>query len=35
MISSIKTYQNGSATKPQAYRKEYVYGNVNGNGLHY
>ncbi|GAU40627.1 hypothetical protein TSUD_190040 [Trifolium subterraneum] len=44
-ISSIKTYQNGSATKAQAYRQEYVYGNGigngngnvngNGNGLHY
>ncbi|CAK8562051.1 unnamed protein product [Lathyrus sativus] len=32
-ISSGKTYQNGSATKPQAFRPEYVYGN--GNGFHY
>lgn len=38
-IASVKTYQNGSATKPQAFRPEYIYGNgngnANGNGFHY
>ncbi|AES79551.1 hypothetical protein MTR_7g069680 [Medicago truncatula] len=35
-IPAVKTYQNGSATKPQAYIPEYVYGNgnINGNGFH-
>lgn len=33
-ISAIKPYQNGTATRP-AYRPECVYGNGNGNGLHY
>ncbi|XP_061355425.1 uncharacterized protein LOC133299952 isoform X2 [Gastrolobium bilobum] len=28
-ISAVKTYQNGTATKP-AYRPEYVYGSCNG-----
>ncbi|CAL5197303.1 unnamed protein product [Lathyrus oleraceus] len=36
-ISSGKTYQNGTATKAQAFKPEYIYGNgnANGNGFHY
>lgn len=34
-ISTVKTYQNVSAATRAAYRPEYVYGNGNGNGLHY